>query len=339
MRSVTEDQHLADGERSDAAEQNSTGRRAQALLRLVALSRGNGALVLTIVCTAVAGIAIKNFATSSNIIQLLESESYVGLAAIGMTFVVLAGQFIDLSVPASAALAANALYLSSRSLPVALLCAFGLPAIVGCLNGFLIGAIGVNAVVCTLGTATAVTGAILLWSGGGNVYGHQPGFDQVANTSVAGIPVVTVAFLALLVIAQLVLSYTGFGARLRLTGANLRAAGAIGVRTTRVIAGCFILSALFAATSGVFLAAFSGAAQLTTGAGYDFGSLVPVVIGGTALIGGVGSFWRTLVGLALIGVITNAMLLLGAGTSAQLTATAVIFVTAVALDASTQRTD
>ncbi len=307
------------------------------LTRLVRSWRGNGALVMTIVIGALASITVKNFATTSNLVQVVESESYVGLVAIGMTFVVLAGQFIDLSLPASAALAANTLFLSSHNLALALLAAIGLPAAVGAVNGLLIGRIGLNSVVCTLGTATAVTGGLLLWSGGQNVYGHQPALVDFANAKWGGVPSVAVVFIAMLLLAQLALSFTTFGARLRLTGANARAARALGVRTEWVIAGCFVLSAFFAAVSGIFLAGFWGAAQLTTGAGYDFGALVPVVIGGTALAGGKGSFFRTLVGLLLIGLTTNAMLLLGYRTSAQLTATAVIFLLAIALDAMSQR--
>lgn len=294
---------------------------------------------MAIVIAAAGSLLIRNFATTSNLLQVVESESYVGLAAIGMTFVVLGGQFIDLSVPASAALAANTLFLSSRSLPLALFAALALPLIVGAVNGFLIGHVGLNSVVCTLGTATAVTGTLLLWSGGENIYGHQPGFSRFANASWGGVPSVAVVFVALVLIAQLVLTRTPFGARLRLTGANARAARAMGLRTDRIVAACFLLSALFAAVSGVLLAGVSGAAQLTTGSGYDFGALIPVVIGGTALLGGVGSFWRTLAGLLLIGVTTNAMLLLGYGTSAQLMATAVIFVLAVVLDSVSRRAE
>jgi ribose transport system permease protein len=341
MREAATATQEAQGAGSVTVASDSKGRRAGELLaflsRLLAGWRGNGALVSVLLVGIVASLTISNFATRANLIQVVESESYVGLAAIGMTFVVLSGQFIDLSVPASAALAANALFLVSHQLPVALLAAVVLPLSVGLINGFLVGRVGLNSVVCTLGTATAVTGLLLLWSGGQNVYGNQPGFVRFANASVVGVPSVAITFVVLVVAAQIVLSFTAFGARLRLTGSNAQVARALGLRSHRVVASCFVLSALFAALAGIFLAGFWGAAQLTTGSGFDFGALVPVVIGGTALAGGRGSFWRTFVGLMLIGITTNAMLLLGFSTSAQLTATAIIFLLAIALDAYSQR--
>jgi len=298
------------------------------------LRYGNGAEVLLVLLLLYGAIFVPNFLTEANVIRVIQSQAFIGLAAIGMTFVVLVGSFVDLSISAVIAVVGNTLLLLVHENAIlAIVVSFGAALLIGIVNGILVGRLRVNPVIATLGVGVVSTGILLLATGGRTSSGQSDAFEAFGNMRIGGIPITTIVFLALLVVMQLVLSRTQFGYYVRLVGANRAAAAVSGARPARIVAACFIISALFAALTGLFLSAFAGVAQNSLGTGYEFDALAAVVIGGTSLLGGRGSLVRTFLGVMVIGVTMNIMLLLGLSTPLQLSITGLIFIAAVALDA------
>jgi ribose transport system permease protein len=307
--------------------------------RLVARWSSHGALLLAVVLVLVGSLFVSSFFTQQNFVQILQTQSFVGIAAVGMTYVVLSGNFVDLSVPVTMAVAANGfLGLFDRSIALAVVVALGFPLLIGLANGLLVGVARANPVITTLGSATVAGGLLLLVTNG--VYESPTGTalqHTLGTAKIAGIPVSVIVFLALLIIGDALLTLTRFGAEMRFTGANRDAARASGVRVDVIVTCSFVICAVCAAVAGVLLGAFSNQADLTTGTGYDFDALAAVVIGGTSLLGGIGSFRRTLVGVLVIGVSNNLMLLLGLNTPFQLFVQGAIVILAVSLDAIASR--
>lgn len=295
---------------------------------------GNGAEVLLVLLVPYGALFVPNFLTEANLIRVIQSQAFIGLAAIGMTFIVLSGSFVDLSMAAVIAVVGNTLLLLvHQSVVLAFVVAFGAALLIGIVNGVLVGRYRVNPVIATLGVGVVSTGILLLATGGRTSSGQSDAFEAFGNLRIGAIPITTIVFLALLIAMHIVLTRTQFGYYVRLVGANRAAAAVIGARPARIVAACFVISALFAGLTGLFLAAFAGVAQNSLGSGYEFDALAAVVIGGTSLLGGRGSLVRTFLGVLVIGVTMNIMLLLGLSTPLQLSITGLIFIAVVALDA------
>jgi len=308
--------------------------RRERLKRILSL----GPLLLLGLMILAGVLFVPNFATAKNLVRIVQAQSFIGMVAIGMTFVVISGNFVDLSVPVSIACGANFLMLFwDRSIPLALLVGFGVPLCIGLLNGLFVGRWSVNPIVATLGTSMVAGGALFLITGGRYVVARDVWFRVAGRAQPLGIPVAALAFIALLLISQTVLSSTRFGFHVRLVGANKEAARATGIPPIPMAFAAFALSGICAAVAGFFLAGFTNQADLSLGTGYEFDALAAVVVGGTSLNGGVGSFWRTLLGVLVIGVAYNIMLLLGLNTPTQMFMRGTILILAVAIDAVANR--
>lgn len=315
-----------------------TTSRSVARSRLTLNWRDNAAAVLLGALVLYGLVFVDNFATTSNLVQIVQSQAFVGIVAIGMTAIVLSGSFVDLSVPASMAVAANAvLLLNSHSIPLAVVSALLLPLLIGFANGLAVGVWSLNPVIATLGTRTLVGGLLFLATTGDTSMGESDAFSDFGRFRVVGVPMATMAFVVLLFAAHTMMTRTRFGAGLRFIGANRRAAKASGLADTTTTVLVFVFASGCSAVAGILLAGFSNTAELVTGRGYEFDALAAVVIGGTSLAGGTGSMLRTLVGVLVIGVTNNVLLLSGLDTSTQLLVKAGVFVLAVAVDAASHR--
>jgi ribose transport system permease protein len=307
---------------------------------LVARARGYGVVALLIALLVFGFSAVGQFGTTDNVIRILQSQSFIGIAAVGMTFVVLSGNFVDLSVPAVMAVSGNTLLsLLDRGVALAFAAAFGAAVCIGVVNGLLVGIARINPVIATLATGTIAGGLLFRYTNGKYAIATAEWFHRFGTSKVASVPTTAILFVAAIVIAQAVLTWTRFGAYLRATGANREAARASGVPVTAIVFAAFLGSAVLVAAAGALLAGFTNQADVSTGAGYEFDALAAVVIGGTTLQGGIGSFARTFVGIAVIGVANNLMLLEGFGTPAQLFAKGAILILAVTADAIATRVE
>jgi len=277
---------------------------------------------------------VDGFLTVDNAVQVVRSQSLVGVAAIGMTFVVISGNFVDLSVPAIVSVAANAvLAFQGVGVVPAVLLALLLGAAVGLVNGSIVSYLNINSVITTLGVGSIVAGLLLWRTGAALSRGRSDSFHNLITSRPLSVPFTAWVFLIALLIAHLTLSKTRFGAQVRLTGGNDLAAIISGVPTRRITITAFVLMGVMAALTGVLLGGFANQADVAVGAGFEFDALIAVVLGGTVLTGGTGGFGRTLLGVLLLGLVNSVLLLEGVDTSIQLLSRGALFLAVVAGDA------
>jgi ribose/xylose/arabinose/galactoside ABC-type transport system permease subunit len=275
---------------------------------------------------------------STGVLQLVLFQiGLIGVTAVGQTLVLLVGG-IDLSIGAVIGLTTVIIAVYSRGdgarLGVAILLALAAGAVVGLVNGLLVVGRQVPAFVATFATFVLVQGVITAWTRGAPS-GNIPGaLSPLGTGRWLGISVPTWVFLAVAVVAGIVLGRTGLGRRLYATGANARATALSGVRTGWIIAGCFIASALLAVLAGLINAGYIGYVDARLSRSLDLNSVAAAVIGGIGLTGGRGRIGQTVVGVVLLAVLLAWLRQLGAGAGAQLVVSGAVILLAVWLQNS-----
>jgi len=295
-----------------------------------------GIFIFTAVLVVLAAIFIDGFASLANITDVFNRAAPIGIVAVGMTFVVISANYLDLSVVAQVATAAVVLIAVSNesNIPAAMALALVIALIYGLVNGVAVGVFRANAVIVTLST-TFIGLGILRWLTGGSIYfGPSDGLVRSFGTTKIGPFPLSMIFLVLITIAlSLVLTRTNFGFLVKSYGSNRDATRLAGVNTAWVVIGAFMFSALGAMLGGFVLAAFSNTAVSAMSTGFDFRALAAIIVGGTSVFGGRGSVMHTLLGVVFVSVLTNIMVLSGLGFGYQQMAIGALIVVAVSIDA------
>lgn len=298
------------------------------------------AVPVVIVALLVVGMATSpNFLTKSNLLNVVNANSTVGLIALGMTFVAVCGGMVDLSVPANVAMGALVtLGAQDAATPVgAALLGIGVATLGGLVNGGLVGFLRINPIVATLGTGSVLLGLSQRLVGGGIVYGTPNTFTDLVSGDLLGIPVFVWTFFAVAAVLHPVLTRTAFGRWTQAVGGNYDASEASGVpvRFTRAMA--FVVTGALSGMCGMLLALGNGQARPIIGSGYEFVAVTAVVIGGTSLFGGTGSVARTVGGVLITALIGNLVILIGLPTQSTGLISGALVLTAVAVDAYLRR--
>jgi ribose transport system permease protein len=247
------------------------------------------------------------FLTSSNLLNVLRQNSFIGLVALGMTFVILSGG-IDLSVGSIVAVAGvGAAASSAYGVFPALAAGLGLGLACGVLNGVLIARAGLQPFVVTLATMLGVRGLALAFTAeqSTRVAAGADALTWLARGRLGPVPMPVILLAAAYLLAWAVLRYVPFGRYVYAIGDNAEAARLMGLDVGSVTVGVYGLSGLLSGAAGLLLAARLGAGQPVAGAGWELDAIAAVVVGGTLLSGGKGGVDSTLVGVLLLGVIFN----------------------------------
>lgn len=296
----------------------------------------SGIIVFTLVLVLLAAFFVDGFATLANITDVFNRAAPIGIVAVGMTFVVVSGNYLDLSVVPQVATAAVVLIAVSNNTNVvlAILAAIAIALVYGVVNGVAVGVFKANAVIVTLST-TFIGLGILRWLTGGSIYfGPQGGPIQTFGQAKIGpLPLSMILLVVIAVVLAIVLSRTTFGFSVRAYGSNREATRLAGVSTAGVVIGAFVITSLAAMVGGFVLGAFSNTAVSAMSDGYEFEALAAVIVGGTSVFGGRGSVLRTLLGVVFVSVLTNIMVLSGLGFGVQQMAIGSLIVVAVSIDA------
>lgn len=299
-----------------------------------------GGLFLAIVAVAIFGaLTSEMFLTSGNLLNVLTNMSIIGIVVVGMTFVLVSGGLADLSVPATIACGA---IISLAMQPVlgpvpAFVLAISLAGLCGLASGILVGYVGLNPIIATLGVGTIVLGIVQAIVGGVIVYGTNPATADFFKGRILGIPVLVLVFLVVALIGHLVLSRSFWGRWTMATGGNPIAAEASAVPVRAVKAGAFVLTGLCGGLSGALLGLTLQSARPLVGVGYEFSAITAVVVGGISIMGGAGSVPRALIGLLFVQLLTNVMVLNGVRTPDQGFILGLLIAAAVALDVALRR--
>ncbi len=300
----------------------------------------HGVIVFTILLILFAALFVDGFASLANITDVFYRAAPIGIVALGMTFVVVSGNYLDLSVVAQVATAAVIIIGVSNHIGLvpALLLALAVAAVYGVVNGLSVGFFKANAVIVTLSTTFIGLGILRWLSGGSIVFGPEDGPIRAFGQAKLGpIPLSALLLVIIALILWFVMSRTPFGFAVRAYGSNKEATRLSGVRTGSVVVGAFLITSVSATIAGFALAAFSNTAVSSMAEGYDFQALAAIIIGGTSVFGGKGSVLRTLLGVVFVSVLTNILVLSGIGFGFQQVAIGALIVVAVSIDVLARR--
>lgn len=270
---------------------------------LLTLLRRSPAWVAVALLYALAVIVTPAMAKPAQILNILQVTAFLGLVATGQTLALLTGG-IDLSVAGVVTMTnivATGVMMgeNSRIAPAVLIC-LGLGAAVGALNGALIAILRVAPIISTLAMNSILFGAALVYTGGAPRGSAAPLFDVVGQGSVVRLPASALCWLVVAVAMAYAMRRTTYGRWLYAVGANERAAYLMGVPTRAVLVVAYMLSATLAVMGGLLVTAYIGNPSLGIGNQFLLTSVVAVVVGGTALTGGVGSVGGTIAGALFV---------------------------------------
>jgi ribose transport system permease protein len=310
----------------------------RAATRAVSASVGlyAGTLVALLLICAYLALTQPFFLGAANIFNVLSSNASLMLISIGMTFVILSAGF-DLSVGSLLAASGLAFYLLLRAgAPewLAVVATLAMGAAVGAfVNGVLIGRVGLNFFVVTLGTMSLITGLVqVITNGQTKTLAPTPVINAIGNGQVAGVPVPVLIMVVALVLAAACLRWTPIGRAIYAVGGNREAARLAGINVTAVLILVYGVSGFFAALAGLVDTGRLLAATPTVGSTIALSSAAAVLLGGTSFFGGIGGVAGTVVGVLLIGVLQNGLGLMGVSAFWQGVVTGLVLIAAVLLD-------
>lgn len=294
-----------------------------------------GILIPLILICVVTSIVNPAFAGWSNIVNMLRSISVTLIGAIGMTFVLILGG-MDLSVGSVLGLGGmvTGYFLSEMPLPYGIAIVLGLAvgALAGLVNGFIISKFSIPPLIVTLGMMNIARGAVNVMSKGRAYSGFAEGFNHLGQGTLFSVPYSVYVALVISLIAHFLLKRTVFGRSVMAIGGNEETARVSGINISKFKILTYVLSGTLAAVAGIVTAARLSTSQANAGTGWEMTVIASVVIGGTSMFGGSGSVLGTVIGVAIMEVLTVSMTMLRIDPYWQSVVVGIIIILAVGID-------
>lgn len=275
------------------------------------------------------------FLTALNMTVVMDQVALNTVLAAGMTFVVLAGG-IDLSVSSIMAVSAMAgLLISgiaglSSVWPLASL-AVGLGF--GLVNGLLVSALRLPPFIVTLASLTVVLGIARLLSQDMTIYNIHLPYAFLGRSSVFGVPALAIVATIVVVVSWFLLKRTVLGISIYAVGGNEAAARLSGLDVRRIHLFVYGMSGLLSGLAAVMLSSeLLGANAMQLGQSHALDAITVVILGGTSLVGGIGSIGGTLIGALIMAVLSNGLILTGTSDMWQHVIRGLVIIGAVVLD-------
>ena len=255
------------------------------------------------------------FMTKNNILNIMRQISITGVIALGTAFPIIA-KGIDVSggsvVALSAVVTGSVISTAGYHLPGG--CGILIGLIVGLLCGMFSGIMtaygNVPPFITTLAAQLAARGLAQLYTNGKPVTNFPKSFLFLGGGSVLGIPVPVLIFAVMAVITYFILHKTKFGSYTYAIGGNLNAAVVSGINVKVITTFIYGYAGLMSALGGIILAARSTSALPSYGSGYEMDAITCVVIGGVSMSGGIGKVPKMIIGIIIVGILSNAMTML-----------------------------
>lgn len=300
-----------------------------------------GIYILAIVTLTIFAILTPNILSTQNILNLLSQVSMVAIAGIGMTFAITSGGF-DLSIGSQIALATCILGLNipKFGLGISLVILLIAGALLGIFNGIIITKLKIQTFVATLATMTIYRGLALLYTQGrdATLYDHLA-IKVFSSGKIGFLPVPVVLMLSLYLIAYVGYRWSRFGTWVRGIGSSEEAARVSGLPVDRILIGVFALTGVTTMFSGIILTSQLLTGNGRLGQGFELEVITATILGGTALSGGKGNLWGTLIAAIMLGIIKNGLNLLGVPDFYQRLVTGLILIAALTVNTISLRLD
>jgi rhamnose transport system permease protein len=313
------------------------------LTRLKGLPHEAGLGLLTLLLLALVTIAFPRFIVIDNLKSLVDDTALLIMLAVGEMFVLLT-RGVDLSVAANAALTGMVVALFNAGHPGAgivpvLVIAVAMGAALGLINGLLVWKVRIPSIVVTLGTLSVFRGCVYVVSGGAWVNSGQmsPLFLGFVRIPVLGISALSWIGIIVAVLAYLFLKYAVAGRNLYAAGNNPNAATYAGIDVGRMQCLAFVLSGAIAGLAGYLWVARFAVAYTDVASGFELQVIAACVIGGVSITGGVGGVLGVVLGGLFLGIIKNALPVVGISPFFQMAVSGLVITIAVILNAGTYR--
>jgi len=305
-----------------------------------------GIIIVLIVLIALFSVISKNFLTMNNVLNILRQVSIVGISSVGMTFVLLTGG-IDLSVGSIIGVAgvgvAQLMLLDFGQLPIWLIilvsclimlvvCTF-----LGLLNGFFINQFNIPPLITTLGTMTALRGLAYKITGGLPVFGFDRAIAVLGQGYLWFIPVPVIFMVVTFAIGIIFVEKTRFGRYIYGVGGNEEATHLSGINIKKVKYIVYGISGFLSGLAGLVLLARINSGQPKGGQGYEMDIITAVVLGGVSISGGEGKLLFVVIGVLIMGVLSNGMIMMNVDDYSQQIVKGLVLILAVGLDKLSQR--
>ena len=254
-------------------------------------------------------IKLPVFFSITNLLSLGSQIAVLGIAAIGMTLLILTG-VTDISVGQQIYLAgviSVKVYQSTNNMFLATACAMLVCGVVGSINGVLIAKVGLPSMIATLSMQQVCNGAASILIGEESVINVGNEFSALGSGKVGDVPVSVLIFLVLFLCAAIITNHTRFGHYVFAIGNNADAVAASGLNVFLIREILFIATGMLAGFAGVINASRIGGVQFGMGLKMEFNAIAAAVVGGTSMHGGRGNMWGTLMGVMIIGSLDQLM--------------------------------
>jgi ribose transport system permease protein len=269
----------------------------------------------------VAGALVNpDFLTPSNLLNVVTRSAFIAIIAVGATFVI-AGGGLDLSVGSMAALVAGVMILTLNNLGTAdpsalaigMVVALSLSAACGLANGLIVTFGRIEPFIVTLGTMGIFRSLVIFLAAGGTITMRNLELRELYRPvyfgNLLGVPIPIIVFLAVAAVGAVILYKTPFGRHVVALGSNEDVARYSGVPIGRVRTLTYVIQGICVGIAVLVYVPRLGSATPTTGLLWELQAITAVVIGGTALRGGVGRVWGTVVGAVILELVANIMVL------------------------------
>lgn len=282
------------------------------------------------------------FLSGSNLMNILRQTAMISVMAVGMTFIISAGE-IDLSigaVVALSALVAAKILEQTDNIPLAVIAALTIGTISGLANGIIITKVRIPAFLVTLGTQGIIIGLARTMTNLEAVPILNPSFNNFFGSGDIG-PISSLFIWTLVIVAigHIVYKHTPFGRAVLAVGGNKSAARYSGIRTDRIRIAVMVIGGITAAIAALLYCGRLQGARYTLGSDDLMNVIAAVVIGGTSFSGGRGTIIGALFGSIIMGMLNNGLLLMNLSVSEQMIARGAIIILAVSLSLREKKTE
>jgi ribose transport system permease protein len=297
--------------------------------------RGFGIFIVLLVLIIFFSIKSENFLVTGNLLVIARQVSMLGIAAVGMAFVLLLGG-IDLSIGSQITLVnivAAWLMVKGNLNPIlASLAAIALSTAIGFFNGVVIARVKIPAIIVTLSMLIMLEGLAYMICGGLPIFGFPKSFSVLGQGYIGSIPIPVIVMILIMIIGAIILNSTYFGRYFYAVGGNEEAANLSGINVAHVKYLVYSLSGLFAGIAGIVMLSRTNSGQVLAGKGFELDALTACVLGGVSVNGGYGKISNVVAGILILGVLSNGMVLLNASQYTQMVIKGAVLMLAVGFD-------
>ena len=299
---------------------------------ILELTRKYGILMIFVVLVVAASILQPMFLQPRNLTNVLRQVAVNGILATGMTFVIISGA-IDLSVGAIFCLCGMTMMyvMPSVGWVGAIGVGFLLGAVIGLANGYMIHR-GMPAFIMTLAMSIVLRGLSYIISGGSPIGSSSTTYNVIGQGYLFNIPIPVYIYAVIACLAAFIMIKTNFGRSVYALGGNMEVARLSGINTKKIRIYVYMISGVLAALAAVVGTSRLGSCEPTLGEDYHSDAIAATVIGGTLMSGGEGHQFKTVVGVLILGVLSNVLNLMSVSPYTQYVVKGSIIIIAVASD-------